>query len=129
MKKEPVLGIDFGTTYSSMAWFNPQTGRAEVLRNAEGEEKTPSVVYYGDKEVVVGKVAESTTWRIPRRASGFFEQSNDTWREDIRYAVGSQRVRPVEAAAEILRKLKQDAEEGHFRHEKNISTERCSGWC
>jgi hypothetical protein len=56
MEKEPVLGIDFGTTYSSMAWFNPQTGRAEVLRNSEGEEKTPSVVYYGDKEVVVGKV-------------------------------------------------------------------------
>jgi molecular chaperone DnaK (HSP70) len=39
MNEEPVLGIDFGTTYSSMAWFNPQTGRAEVLRNAEGRKR------------------------------------------------------------------------------------------
>jgi molecular chaperone DnaK (HSP70) len=113
MKKEPVLGIDFGTTYSSMAWFNPQTGRAEVLRNAEGEEKTPSVVYYGDKEVVVGKVAESYV-EDPQACKRVLRAVKRHLAEDIRYAVGSRQVRPVQAAAEILRKLKQDAEGGHF---------------
>src|SRR5206468_1141318 len=52
------LGIDFGTCNSSMAWFNAKTGHAETLLNAEGEDKTPSVVYYGDKEILVGKYAE-----------------------------------------------------------------------
>jgi parallel beta-helix repeat protein len=116
MKKEPVLGIDFGTTYSSMAWFNPQTGRAEVLRNAEGEEKTPSVVYYGDKKVVVGKVAESYV-EDPQACKRVLRAVKRHLAEDTQYAVGSQRVRPVQAAAEILRKLKQDAEGGHFRRE------------
>jgi molecular chaperone DnaK (HSP70) len=34
------IGIDFGTTTSSMAWWT-QRRKAEVLENAEGEEKTP----------------------------------------------------------------------------------------
>jgi parallel beta-helix repeat protein len=115
MKKEPVLGIDFGTTYSSMAWFNPQTGRAEVLRNSEGEEKTPSVVYYGDKEVVVGKVAEYYV-EDPQACKRMLRAVKRDLAKQIQYAVGSRQVRPVEVAAKILRKLKQDAEEGHFRH-------------
>ena len=36
-----------------MAWYNMKTGQAEILRNAEGEEKTPSVVYFGDDETLV----------------------------------------------------------------------------
>src|SRR5437660_809398 len=56
---EPFIGIDFGTCNSSAAWFNPGTGQAEVLTNAEGEDKTPSVVYFGPKnETVVGRHAE-----------------------------------------------------------------------
>jgi parallel beta-helix repeat protein len=113
MKKEPVLGIDFGTTYSSMAWFNPQTGRAEVLRNAEGEEKTPSVVYYGDKEVVVGKVAEYYV-EDPQACKRMLRAVKRDLAKQIQYAVGSRQVRPVQAAAKILRKLKQDAEKEHF---------------
>ena len=52
------LGIDLGTSKSSMAWFNRRTGHAEVIRNAEGEEKTPTVVYFGQDEVLVGSPAE-----------------------------------------------------------------------
>jgi len=40
----PFLGIDFGTSRSAMAWFNPKTGQAETLLNAEGEQHTPSFV-------------------------------------------------------------------------------------
>jgi len=39
----PFLGIDFGTSKSSAAWFDPETGRAELLWNAEGNQETPSV--------------------------------------------------------------------------------------
>ncbi len=38
------VGIDLGSTYSSIAWCNPQTNRPEVLPNAEGELSTPSIV-------------------------------------------------------------------------------------
>ena len=31
MNSQPFLGIDFGTCNSSMAWFNPKTGQAEIL--------------------------------------------------------------------------------------------------
>jgi molecular chaperone DnaK (HSP70) len=56
---EPFIGIDFGTCNSSAAWFDPSTGRAESLLNAEGDNKTPSVVYFGpNNEIVVGKHAE-----------------------------------------------------------------------
>ena len=52
------IGIDFGTSTSSMAWVNPKTGKAEIIKNAEGEEKTPSVVYFGERETLVGTPAE-----------------------------------------------------------------------
>jgi molecular chaperone DnaK (HSP70) len=60
----PYIGIDFGTTYASMAWYNPgnsppHTGQAEIILNSEGEPKTPSVVYYGENEILVGKLAEN----------------------------------------------------------------------
>ena len=38
-----------------MAWYNPDIGRAEIIRNAEGEDKTPSLAYFGEEETLVGK--------------------------------------------------------------------------
>jgi molecular chaperone DnaK (HSP70) len=46
------IGIDFGTTNSRMA--RVRDGRGDVIRDAEGEEKTPSVVFYGAEETLVG---------------------------------------------------------------------------
>ncbi len=54
----PSIGIDFGTTNSSMAWYDPSSGRAEVILNAEGESKTPSLVYFGDSERLIGRPVE-----------------------------------------------------------------------
>ena len=58
MASAPFIGIDFGTCNSSVAWFNPRTGEADTFLNAEGEDKTPSVVYFGPNEILVGKHAE-----------------------------------------------------------------------
>ncbi len=38
-----VVGIDLGTTYSAIARLDP-SGRAEVVRDGEGHNLTPSVV-------------------------------------------------------------------------------------
>jgi parallel beta-helix repeat protein len=63
--------------------------------------------------VVVGKVAEYYM-EDPQACKRVLRAVKRDLAKDIRYAVGSRQVRPVEAAAEILRKLKRDAEEGHF---------------
>jgi tetratricopeptide (TPR) repeat protein len=113
MAAEPFLGIDFGTCNSSMAWFDPRTGQAEVLRNAEGEDKTPSVVYFGDREVLVGRHAEDRLESPEERKRVLPAVKRDLARPRL-WVFGGRRVTPVEAAAEILKKLRHDAEEGHF---------------
>lgn len=50
------IGIDLGTTYSCVACVD-ESGRVQILDNAEGEQTTPSVVYIKDGEVVVGSTA------------------------------------------------------------------------
>ncbi|MCZ2826073.1 MULTISPECIES: Hsp70 family protein [unclassified Modestobacter] len=55
----PVFGIDLGTTYSAIAYINDY-GRPEVIRNSEGAETTPSVVFFeSESNYVVGKEAKN----------------------------------------------------------------------
>ena len=56
MVREKPIGIDLGTTFSSVAWVD-ESGRSAMLTNAEGDLLTPSVVLFGDQEVMVGKEA------------------------------------------------------------------------
>ncbi|OBG82651.1 molecular chaperone [Mycobacterium sp. E802] len=52
------IGIDLGTTYSCV--FSSSGGQAMLIRAADGEELTPSVVYFGDDgSVLVGREAKS----------------------------------------------------------------------
>src|SRR5260370_29355936 len=55
MKPTPV-GIDLGTSYSSIASLN-ERGEPVVLDNAEGQRMTPSAVYFGEDGVIVGDEA------------------------------------------------------------------------
>jgi actin-like ATPase involved in cell morphogenesis len=113
MSSQPFVGIDFGTCNSSMAWFNPKTGQPEVLLNAEGEDKTPSVVWFGPKEVLVGKYAEERLESPEDRKRMITAAKRELAKPRI-WMVGDRAVTPVDAAAEVLRKLKRDAEVLHF---------------
>ncbi|MCZ2817258.1 Hsp70 family protein [Modestobacter sp. VKM Ac-2984] len=56
---EHVFGIDLGTTYSAIAYINDY-GRPEVIRNSEGDETTPSVVFFeSEYNYVVGREAKN----------------------------------------------------------------------
>ena len=56
---DTVFGIDLGTTYSAIAYIN-DFDQAEVIRNREGDETTPSVVFFeSDSSYVVGKEAKN----------------------------------------------------------------------
>ena len=118
------LGIDFGTTYSSMAWFDERSGRAEIIRNAEGDEKTPSVVYYGQSETVVGKGAmlrledmRALDDPAERRAESarIIRSVKRNLSDRHSFAIpGRDDVTPVDVVAAVLAKLKRDAEARHF---------------
>jgi tetratricopeptide (TPR) repeat protein len=112
------LGIDFGTSQSSMAWYRPgdrdRAGQAEVLYNAEGQPKTPSVVYFGADRVLVGAGAEQMLENDAERKRVVVSVKRDL-AESGKIALPGKRVTSVEVAAEVLRKLKHDAEELHFR--------------
>ncbi len=52
----PAVGIDLGTTYSAVAYLD-STGRPQTIPNSEGDKLTPSVVFFDEDAVVVGKEA------------------------------------------------------------------------
>jgi actin-like ATPase involved in cell morphogenesis/tetratricopeptide (TPR) repeat protein len=113
--EDAFLGIDFGTSNSSVAWYNPKTGQAEALRNAEGEDKTPSVVYYGERETLVGAPAEDVLECCGREQAAQVITSVKSQIARARaWPVPGKQVRPVEVAAEVFKKLRRDAEELHF---------------
>ena len=58
MKAKRVYGIDLGTTYSCIAHVD-EHGKPVVLANAEGEQTTPSVVFFESaSNIVVGQAAK-----------------------------------------------------------------------
>ncbi len=64
MSGQKAVGIDLGTTNSAMACLD-ESGRSVMIRNAEGELLTPSIVLFGPQEVVVGKSARSAVSTQP----------------------------------------------------------------
>ena len=84
-----------------------------MLKNAEGEEKTPSVVYFGEHETLVGTPAEHLL-----EDEGERERVVGSIKRELAnrrpLALPDRRVRPVDVVREVLDKLKRDAEELHF---------------
>jgi molecular chaperone DnaK (HSP70) len=121
----PVMGIDFGTSNSKMAWYNPITEQAMPLKNEEGEDVTPSAVYYGEHETLVGKPAidmleDEQAWdRVILSVKRSMVEAPVYNLPDDRV------VSPLEVAAEILRKLRRDAEEFHFQAEVKHAIVTC----
>jgi actin-like ATPase involved in cell morphogenesis len=109
----PVIGIDFGTTSSKMAWYNQQTRQAQVIKNREGEDETPSVVYFGEQQTLVGTPALEMLAYEEERGRVILSVKRELvttpW-----LALPGKTLAPVAVAGEILRKLKADAEALHF---------------
>ncbi|MGB9755524.1 MAG: molecular chaperone DnaK [Desulfurella sp.] len=125
-----VLGIDLGTTNSCMAIM--EGGKPKVIPNAEGANTTPSIVAFTEKgEILVGQAAKrqaitnpkktifSAKRLIGRRFSSkqaqeakvklpyeVVEGPND----DCRIRISGKDYTPQEISAQVLQKLKRDAE-------------------
>jgi molecular chaperone DnaK len=106
MVSEKALGIDLGTTNSGMALIEGDD--VQMLQNNEGEPLTPSVVSFDDDGApVVGRRAENRAPANPDRTIRTIKRHIGT---GDGVEIDGESYDPAEISAEILRKLKADAE-------------------
>ncbi|HEY7238651.1 MAG TPA: molecular chaperone DnaK [Burkholderiales bacterium] len=125
-----IIGIDLGTTNSCVAIM--EGGKPKVIENSEGSRTTPSVVAYAeDGEILVGAPArrqavtnaKNTIYAVKRLIGRRFDDpevqkavkltpykivradNGDAWIE-----IRGKKISPQEVSAQILRKVKKDAE-------------------
>jgi len=101
------VGIDLGTTNSVVAVL--EAGEPVVIPNAEGSRITPSVVGYSKTgEILVGEVAKRQAITNPDRTVRSIKRQmgQKDWSIDI----DGKKWTPQEISAQILGKLKRDAE-------------------
>lgn len=127
-KKSKIIGIDLGTTNSCVSIM--EGGSCKVIANAEGTRTTPSIISYKGKERLVGVPAkrqavtnpEKTLFSTKRFIGRKFEEVQDeiktvpyTVTKDSNgnavFNIDSKTITPEEAAAQILIKMKETAEE------------------
>jgi molecular chaperone DnaK len=101
-----IIGIDLGTTNSCVAVM--EGGEAVVIANAEGGRTTPSVVAYSKTgERMVGQVAKRQAITNPDRTIASIKRDMGT---SNTVEIDGKKLTPQEISADILRKLKNDAE-------------------
>src|SRR5213592_577509 len=101
------VGIDLGTTNSVVAVL--EGGEPAVIPNAEGSRVTPSVVGFSKTgEILVGEVAKRQAITNPDRTVRSIKR--DMGRKDWTVDIDGKKWTPQEISAQILGKLKRDAE-------------------
>lgn len=118
-----LLGIDLGTTYCTVTAID-EDGKTTVIRNRNGEFKTPSVVYFDKNKknnFVIGKNAKElylsdTEDRIVSLVKREMGSDKDKVRLDYStkqyrpFSYWNKIFSPEEISSKILRQLKEDAE-------------------
>lgn len=103
-----VFGIDLGTTYSCIARVD-DTARAEVIKNNDGDNITPSVVAFEGDNVIVGSDAKAEAVLNPETTVMLVKTLMG--KTDFAINYNGEDKTPEEISAFILRKLTQDASE------------------
>lgn len=106
-RPHPAVGIDLGTTNSTVAFVDP-TGRPETIRNAEGGLSTPSAVFFDRGSPVIGAEAMEAGFDEPERLALFAKR--DVGEQAFRKSICGASFPPEVLQALVLRKLKEDAE-------------------
>ncbi len=125
--KEPVIGIDLGTTNSVVAVV--EQSEPEVISNPEGQRTTPSVIGFKEGEELVGLQAkrqqltnpQNTVYSVKRFMGRRFSEVKDEKKkvpfdvikgphDDARIKVEDKVYSPPEISAKVLQYLKKAAE-------------------
>lgn len=104
-----IVGIDLGTTFSTLAILNA-IGKPEIVSNADGERLTPSAIFFDEENPDVIRVGieavNSRHLNSARSARWVKRHMGDT---EYHLDIDGKGWTPVELSALILKKLKQDA--------------------
>ena len=107
MLNRDILGIDFGTTNSKMAYM--LLDEPLMIQNSEGKTMMPSTVYFKkENEVEVGEIAKRNIIVHPERTINSIKKEMGT---DFKKKVGRYKFPPEYIAAQIFKKLSDDAEQ------------------
>ena len=104
-----VVGIDLGTTFSAIAHVN-EHGQEEIIPNAEGDRFTPSVIMFEDDVLTVGEIAKHNARAVPDQIVEFVKRQIGKSKEEFSREFDGREYSAEELSAQILLKLKQDAE-------------------
>jgi molecular chaperone DnaK len=102
------IGIDLGTTYCAVAAID-DSGRPEILHNADGQTTTPSVVLFEAGEALVGAQAKAQRAAFPDDVVEFVKRQmgNPDWRY---YPTEGEPYTAEGISALLLKKVAADAE-------------------
>lgn len=103
-----VVGIDLGTTFSSVAHLDQQ-GNLVTIRNSEGKLTTSSVVLFKTEEnIVVGRSAQHSSVSRPESVAVCVKR--EMGEKYCGAPIAGKKRSPVYISSLILKKLKQDTE-------------------
>jgi L1 cell adhesion molecule like protein len=133
MSKHPVIGIDLGTTYSCVGFF--EHNNVTIITNEQGNRITPSYVAFTDTERLVGDAAKNqssinvknTVHDVKRLIGRRFEEpsvqadikhfsynvvnSNGKPMIEVEYKNEKQQYSPEQIGSMVLQKMKKIAED------------------
>ena len=106
-----IVGIDLGTTFSAIAKLD-ETGRPEIIDNAEGKNVTPSVVEFtSESTFIVGDSAKGQIGTFDENIA--LEVKRSMGSSSTQYEYFGTTHSPTSISALILKKLKEDAENAY----------------
>lgn len=114
MKKVQKIGMDLGTTYSTISYVN-DAGVVELIPNMEGDLKTPSIVSYASGKPIVGKAAMpdlvlSPEFVVTHGKRQMSEATSDGKPISIIMDPSGAEITPVDSSAALISYMKQSAE-------------------
>jgi len=100
-----ILGIDFGTTNSKMAYM--LLDEPTIILNSEAKKITPSIVYFkNENDAVVGEIAKHNMIVEPEKTISSIKREMGT---DYKKKIGRYKFPPEYIAAQIFKKVSDDA--------------------
>ncbi|CAN2046387.1 Chaperone Hsp70 family protein [Candidatus Magnetomoraceae bacterium gMMP-1] len=124
-EKNPVLGFDLGTTFSSVSRWIDNKG-PKIIQNKTGQDTTQSVVYHNPEngEIIVGQIAYHRGLMYPENMIIGVKRLMDDAKQKV--LIGGSEFTPIEISSTILEKIYEDAKakypKGAFKSRGSVVT-------
>ena len=102
------VGIDLGTTFSAVAYVDPNTKMPKIIPNREGSKITPSIIQFINGMPVFGSEAESAFAASEPGCVATFKRSMGS--SEVYCTIDGTSYTAEDLSALLLRRLKEDAE-------------------